>query len=169
MSEIIDSRIPLDAFWGAEARYLADCAGQASTARGIAERLEKALIRRATNLAPPDGAMHSIFQLIKGSHGSEGQMMDQLIDQLGLSERTLRRRCHEGFGYGPKTLHRILRFQRFLRLANVANCDAIASLALDAGYADQAHLTREASRLAGLTPRSILKQVERGRVSGATG
>ena len=37
--------------------------------------------------------------------------------QLDMSQRSLRRRSTEAFGYGPKTLERILRFQRFLRLA----------------------------------------------------
>jgi AraC-like DNA-binding protein len=57
-------------------------------------------------------------------------------------------------GYGPKTLQRILRFQRFLTLAQTST--DLARLALEAGYADQAHLTRECSRLAGLPPAALL-------------
>jgi AraC-like DNA-binding protein len=34
--------------------------------------------------------------------------------------------------------------------------DGVAGLAIDAGYADQAHLTRECRRLTGLTPRELL-------------
>jgi AraC-like DNA-binding protein len=69
---------------------------------------------------------------------------------LGLSERQLRRRFVDAVGYGPKTLARILRFQRFLALAGSG--EDLARLALAAGYADQAHLTRETRRLAGRTP-----------------
>ena len=36
---------------------------------------------------------------------------------LGVSERQLRRRFADAVGYGPKTLARVLRFQRFLALA----------------------------------------------------
>jgi AraC-like DNA-binding protein len=37
----------------------------------------------------------------------------------------------------------------------------LASLALDAGYADQAHLTREATRLAGATPLELVRSRSR--------
>ncbi|MDA0182271.1 helix-turn-helix domain-containing protein [Solirubrobacter phytolaccae] len=91
---------------------------------------------------------------------------------LGLSERQLRRRFLDAVGYGPKTLARVLRFQRFLTLAAAGRDEArggaaprtssrrppadLARLALDAGYADQAHLTREARRLSGRTPAELI-------------
>ena len=45
---------------------------------------------------------------------------------LGVSERQLRRRFLDAVGYGPKTLARVLRFQRFLELgvAAAATCAA---------------------------------------------
>ena len=64
-------------------------------------------------------------------------------------------------GYAPKTLQRVLRFQGFLalaeaeRTAGAADPD-LAQLAFAAGYADQAHLTRECTRLAGLPPAALL-------------
>jgi methylphosphotriester-DNA--protein-cysteine methyltransferase len=60
----------------------------------------------------------------------------------------------EQIGYGPKTLHRVLRFQRFMRHLTLPNIDLAAAAAV-AGYADQAHLSRESRRLAGLTPRQL--------------
>ena len=55
-------------------------------------------------------------------------------------------------GYGPKTLERVLRFRRFLDLAAREPAAGLAGLAAAAGYADQAHLTRECGRLAGAPP-----------------
>ena len=52
---------------------------------------------------------------------------------LGVSERQLRRRFEDAVGYGPKTLARVLRFQRFLALASGGG--ELARLALSAGYA----------------------------------
>jgi AraC-like DNA-binding protein len=75
-------------------------------------------------------------------------------EALGIGDRQLRRRFADAVGYGPKTLERILRFQRFLALARGER--DLARLALEAGYADQAHLTRECSRLAGLPPAALL-------------
>jgi AraC-like DNA-binding protein len=79
--------------------------------------------------------------------------------QLGVGERQLLRRCRAAVGYGPATLRRVLRFRRF-----VARVDAgeglpgrpdLARLAADTGYADQAHLTHECVRLAGLPPAAL--------------
>ena len=75
---------------------------------------------------------------------------------LGIGDRQLRRRFADAVGYGPKTLERVLRFQRFLALAAREAAPDLARLALEAGYADQAHLTRECSRLAGLPPAALL-------------
>ena len=80
--------------------------------------------------------------------------VETLADDLGLSERQLRRRCHVAAGYGPKTLQRVLRFRRFLATAN----GDLARAALDAGYADQSHLTRECTRLAGQPPGSAARR-----------
>jgi AraC-like DNA-binding protein len=78
-----------------------------------------------------------------------------LARELAISERQLRRRFHTAVGYGPGTLARVLRFRRFLTLADRGR-DDLAGLAADAGYADQAHLTRESRRLAGLSPVGVL-------------
>ena len=75
-------------------------------------------------------------------------------ERLGIGDRQLRRRFLDAVGYGPKTLERVLRFQRFL----MHQGDDLARAALDAGYADQAHLTRECTRLAGLPPAQLLAE-----------
>ena len=85
---------------------------------------------------------------------SPGARVDELGTTLGVSERQLRRRFADAVGYGPKTLARVLRFQRFLALARSG--DELARIALTAGYADQAHLTRETRRLAGRTPLELV-------------
>ncbi|MET8759814.1 helix-turn-helix domain-containing protein [Lentzea sp. NPDC004782] len=68
--------------------------------------------------------------------------------EIGLSSRQLRRRCLDAFGYPPKVLQRVLRFDAAVRLA----WDGLpfAAVAAEAGYADQAHLAREVRSLAGV-------------------
>jgi AraC-like DNA-binding protein len=94
---------------------------------------------------------------------------ESVAAEIGLSLRQLRRRCHAAVGYGPKTLQRVLRFRRFvseidaaapIRKASRGGPDVqdLAVLAVQAGYADQAHLTRECRRLAGLTPAALVRQ-----------
>jgi AraC-like DNA-binding protein len=73
--------------------------------------------------------------------------------ELGVSARQLQRRVADAVGYGPKTLARVLRFRRLQALAP----GPLVELALEAGYADQAHMTAEVTRLAGLSPVRFLK------------
>ncbi|MGZ6642773.1 MAG: helix-turn-helix domain-containing protein [Solirubrobacteraceae bacterium] len=84
-----------------------------------------------------------------------GAPVGTLAEDLGLSERQVRRRVLAAVGYGPKTLARVLRLQRFLTLAAGAERD-LGRLALDAGYSDQAHLGNDCRRLTGATPGALL-------------
>lgn len=79
-----------------------------------------------------------------------------LAARAGLSERQLHRRCLAAFGYGPKTLDRVLRLQRFLVLGRAQPAGGLAELAVAAGYADQAHLGHDCRALAGATPSELL-------------
>jgi AraC-like DNA-binding protein len=73
--------------------------------------------------------------------------------ELGVSARQLQRCVSDAVGYGPKILARVLRFRRLQALSPAP----LAELALDAGYADQAHMTAEVTRLAGTSPVRFLK------------
>jgi AraC-like DNA-binding protein len=92
--------------------------------------------------------------------GEPGTPLDVLVDRSGLSSRQLRRRFEAAIGYGPKTFQRVMRFRRWLRLVEASPDDrrSLADLAAEAGYADQAHLTREVARLAGLPPAALLNE-----------
>jgi AraC-like DNA-binding protein len=98
---------------------------------------------------------------------------EDVAAEIGLSLRQLRRRCHAAVGYGPKTLQRVLRFRRFVSRIDAAaqmsrgrpETQNLAALAAQAGYADQAHLTRECRALAGLTPAALARQRAQGQDS----
>lgn len=81
-----------------------------------------------------------------------------LAGELGLSERQLRRRSLDLFGYGPRTLGRVLRLERAVGAARAGV--AFARVAADAGYADQAHLAREVRALAGVPLGVLLAERE---------
>lgn len=84
------------------------------------------------------------------------QEVRSVARELGISERQLLRRCRAAAGYGPKTLARILRFRRFVAANDAGHAD-LAQLAFDLGYADQAHLTNESTRLSGLPPARLMR------------
>jgi AraC-like DNA-binding protein len=86
-----------------------------------------------------------------------GARAEGVADRLDVSDRQLRRRCRAAVGYGPATLRRVLRFRRFIAWADAgAPGGDLATIAAELGYADQAHLTRECTRLAALTPAALL-------------
>ena len=103
---------------------------------------------------PPDGLVVQAAWLV----GDPRTRSTDLVHALGVSERQLRRRFDAAVGYGPKTLQRVLRFQRFLaRITPRGEISDLAQLAAETGYADQAHLTREVGRLSGLSPAGLAR------------
>jgi methylphosphotriester-DNA--protein-cysteine methyltransferase len=84
-------------------------------------------------------------------------------DELSITTRQLQRSVLAEVGLAPKSFQRVARFQRFLRSAERGV--ALGRAAVEAGYADQAHLTREVRRLSGLTPSRLIAE-RRGRPSG---
>jgi AraC-like DNA-binding protein len=157
-SEFVNARIALEEFWGRDARLLADRLQETPDAERAAELMLAALSSRTPRPTLSDPAARAVAELIARDNGHRVPIA-QLTAEIGLSERTLRRRCESAFGYGPKTLERILRFQQFLTLLRRSTAPGLAELAAASGFADQAHLTREVRRLGGLTPAAFMTQL----------
>lgn len=84
---------------------------------------------------------------------------EQLAHEVGVTPRQLHRRLMRSFGYGSSTLARLLRFQRFLAVRETSDpSSGLAALAAAAGYADQAHLSRDCRAITGLTVRQFLAE-----------
>lgn len=75
-----------------------------------------------------------------------------VVDASGYSHRRFLTRFREVVGLAPKRYCRVQRFQR--ALAATAAHVPLARVAAVAGYADQAHFTREFRALAGISPRA---------------
>jgi len=132
--EITDRRVALDDLLsGAEVRRLAEAADPMAA-------LEAFALRRWHD---PDRAMVAV-----AAGARAGRPVGAIADDCGLSPRHLHRRCKTAFGYGPKTLARILRLQAAVALARAGR--PFADVSATAGYADQAHLSREVRALAGV-------------------
>ena len=154
-SELRDRGTPIAELWGrAGATLAARCAdgGGGSARLGV---LVDGLVRRLDEVPAPDPVATGTAAMLAANPALP---VHELADEAALSERQLRRRVELGVGYPPRTLARIFRFQRFLRAARAAAPKGrdLARLAAESGYADQAHLTRESRRLAGLPPAALL-------------
>ena len=95
---------------------------------------------------PPDRVRAALRALARST-------VDQAAADVGLSGRQLRRLLLHEVGLGPKAFQRVVRLQRFL-----THGGPLATAAIEAGYADQPHLTREVTRLCGLPPAALLAE-----------
>ncbi|MFJ3892314.1 MULTISPECIES: helix-turn-helix domain-containing protein [unclassified Streptomyces] len=105
--------------------------------------LERLALERATRTPAPDPLLRHLVAAL-----GAGRPVAATADELGLGARQLHRRSLTAFGYGPKTLARVLRLQRALALARAGV--PFAETAARSGYADQAHLARDVRELAGM-------------------
>ncbi|MGY0058569.1 DUF6597 domain-containing transcriptional factor [Streptomyces sp. LZ34] len=171
--ELRDQRVPLAALWpDAEVRRLAErlaeevgrggpgpdgtgpdgtdpgCAtpdgtGDGTVPRGAGRLLGAVALDRLRRAEPPDPACGAVVAGLSG-----GRTVAEVAAAVGLGERQLYRRSLAAFGYGPKTLARVLRLNRALDAARAGT--AFAEVAAVTGYADQAHLAREVRTLTGV-------------------
>ena len=88
------------------------------------------------------------------------QRIHDVAALLGTSERTLQRALRTHVGRGPGEIARRIRLQEVVRRLSVADGD-IAGIAVDLGYVDQAHLTNEFRRAAGVTPGAYVEALAR--------
>ncbi len=137
-SEVRDQRVPLADLWSsAVARRLSDRITAAPDRCAALEDVVFELMR------PTDPTVTAIATSLAA--GASVASTATLVD---IGERRLHRHCLAAFGYGPKTLGRILRMNRALDMARAGT--AFADVAARAGYADQAHLARDVRALAGV-------------------
>lgn len=146
-AELRDESVALEDVWGVRGRELSERAAEAAS---TAERL--GLLASAMGDAPaPDPLVRAAVRDLADPRARVAELSRSLF----ISERQLRRRIEHAVGYSPRMLARVLRMQRFLRLA-ARDGDDLARLAVEAGYADQSHLTRECSDLCGVPAGELL-------------
>ncbi|MFJ8911628.1 helix-turn-helix domain-containing protein [Amycolatopsis sp. NPDC102389] len=134
--ELRDQRVSLDDLWGKEGELLAErVLSGAASLTGVVAR------RRA------GGADREVSELIARLDGGASRV-SAALERFTTGERQLRRRFTLAVGYGPATYLRVSRFQRAIGLSGTA--PDLASLAFSAGYADQAHLSRDCRELSGV-------------------
>jgi AraC-like DNA-binding protein len=154
-SELVDLTISAEELWGGAAAELGERVADAGDPARAAAVLEAALAARLADAEEPDPvAVEAVRRLLPW----RGVDVGALPSALYISERQLRRRFETAIGFSPKVVHRMLRFQGFLALAQHRGRahGELAFLAAEVGYADQSHLNREALRLAGRSPRTLL-------------
>jgi AraC-like DNA-binding protein len=160
LDDLVDQRLSLPELWGYSADRLVEVMARASTPERALMALQTHLLQEFRGAGYVDPLVREAVRALMPWHAVN---IDALAIHLGLSASQLRRRCLQAVGVSPKVLQRTLRFQGFLALAQAGatasgrlGADGVAGLAVDVGYADQSHLSRECLRLTGLTPSRLL-------------
>jgi hypothetical protein len=126
MDEIRDQRVLVEDLLGADGRRLVEELGELPDGSLPQDRiaiLEKHIRRWVSGCHGVDPVAEHVATSLTAD---PSRRVDGLRQELDVSERQLLRRCTVAFGYGPATLRRILRLQRFLTLAGQAHTDAPA-------------------------------------------
>lgn len=88
---------------------------------------------------------------------SKGKLpIHSLTEDICLCQRHFERKFKHYTGYTPKEYSRIIKFRNAVDLLRAAPSNHLLSVAIEAGYYDTAHLSKEVKALSGSTPNSFL-------------
>lgn len=158
MHELAHRSFPLEDVLGAPWREIVERMHGTTSWRTRLVLLEDALAARVleARAAPPDVVW--AWERLERAHGTVP--VAALAAELRCSERHLQARFRDHVGISPKRAARVLRFGRAVELLEAGVPQARA--AAEAGFADQAHLSREVRRVTGLPPGALLAERRSG-------
>lgn len=143
----------LDALLGSAGSALADrCAHAKTPAAALDAALAWIDARFALATAPDPVAPWALARL---DRPDPPRTIASLVAASGLSERRFVQRFQRELGVTPRVYARLVRFRRALR--GLRPGVTLATVAVDAGYFDHAHMDREFRDLGGLTPSAVLR------------
>jgi AraC-like DNA-binding protein len=143
--EVVDRAVDLDEIWPpSPVRALAERVASGGGAALEAWAVERAAVTEIDRIGSELLAM-----------ASGGLAVGAMARRLCMGPRQLHRRSLPLFGYGPRRLARVMRLHRALAAGRAGW--PLARVAADCGFADQAHMSREARALAGTTMSALLR------------
>lgn len=163
MHLLANRAVDLDDLLGVDAGLLAERLYQLPTWRARFALVDALLSRRLSVAEPVSPALAWAWRRLCGT--SSRLRIGDLADEIGYSRQQLLSAFRDVVGLAPKTMARILRFQRAVAAIEVTGRSEFSAIALDAGYYDQAHFNRDFLELAGTTPTDYLAR----RLPGGAG
>ncbi|KRA52634.1 hypothetical protein ASD77_13440 [Pseudoxanthomonas sp. Root65] len=164
-TELPSTPVPLDALWGPAAVHrLREQLADAADTQAAGAMLEAAVSARAARQPTLDVAPAFLPAALDRLQVAS---LSQVVRELGISERHLRRVLHDTLGLSPKTYARLKRFAQAVRVAQSTDTVNWSAIAADTGYYDQAHLIAEFHAIAGNTPRALLAELREADADAA--
>lgn len=163
VEELVDRAVPLDTVPGlAGAGMVAEVRARIGDDPGDPQRRRAAVDAMEAALAPladvdEEGRMvNAIVEYVEGDGGV--RRVSQVCEKFALTERTLQRLLARRVGIGPKWLIQRRRLHETAEALAGPEPPELARVAVDLGYSDQAHLSRDFRTVTGLTPREYAAQ-----------
>ncbi|MGC4067134.1 MAG: helix-turn-helix domain-containing protein [Polyangiaceae bacterium] len=146
--ELAERHTNLDSLWSltevAELRERMEAAHDAEARVAVLERALLARLPRVHGLHP--AVAEALVRL------SRSEPVSAVVERTGYSHRALISLFRDAVGLSPKAFSRIARFQRAIERLNSDARPSLVEVATNAGYADQAHFTREFTRITRMRP-----------------
>ncbi|HET9482935.1 MAG TPA: AraC family transcriptional regulator, partial [Xanthomonadales bacterium] len=137
--------VALDDVFGARGRYLVAGVREAHTFERQVEHVVRFLRGVRNDRRQPD------WLAVAVAHLARGWRVERVAARCGVTHGTLDRRFLEAVGLRPKQYGSLLRTRRAANALRTGR-RSLSEIALDSGYADQSHMTREFARIVGCTP-----------------
>ncbi|MCP9490114.1 MAG: AraC family transcriptional regulator [Solirubrobacteraceae bacterium MAG38_C4-C5] len=151
MHEVAGRCVALEDVLGAAGRALPERLAAAPGWDARFALLDRLLAGRLAAARPASPDVLRAWALLEGSHGCV--TVETLARELRCSRRHLAARFREQVGLPPKTVARILRFERATALLRCGDDRPDwAGVAAECGYFDQSHFNRDFKAFAGVTP-----------------
>lgn len=142
--ELVDEVLDLEELWGGS-RWLRNLE-YARSADDLLSRLERETVRHV-RFGGPDPRLVAAERAIR-----TGIEPGSIATAVGADRRWLVPEFRRVVGVAPKHYQRIVRFQTALVALRAADPASLATVAASVGYADQAHMCREFTSMAGVVP-----------------
>ena len=155
VSALTDRVVPLENVFGASAADLGRRTLAHADHHAAIGVIESFLLERDPRVVDELELLRRITARIAGDR--EMRAVEPLAREFGLGVRSLQRLFREFVGVSPKWMVRRFRLQEAAETLAAADRVDWSELALDLGYADQAHFNRDFKRLIGTTPGAYFK------------
>jgi AraC-like DNA-binding protein len=150
LREVAAGVVDLKDLWRSRATEWTERIALANGTEARVRFIEQELLSLLRENGRTEPAVDRALRVIEGSRGQV--RIGDLAADIGVSHRHLTRQFQRAVGLSPKEFGRITRFLHALELLSAGRHAALADVALDCGFFDQAHLNHDFRELAGMSP-----------------
>ena len=154
LQELANRVIALEDVLGSEAASLTMELHDAPAWDARFDIVDRVIASRVARAREPHAAVMWTWRRLVETDGRAN--IGRIVGEVGWSRKHLIARFREEIGLAPKTLARVLRFGKAVELIKTVPSVRLTDIALDCGYYDQAHFTRDFRSFAGVTPTELL-------------